>query len=369
MIPVPYYKIAYYIVISCIALILCANLFVSNSAYLKDGPINKVWSVVLLLVTILFIGLRDPWGAFEYFGDTNAYTTVYYDINLKSIQYVLEQKDIGFYLFMKLCASVMNVSMFYLLCAFLYVYPVYVTLKKWFGDIAIYALLMYVVSMSFLAFGINGIRNGLAVSFFIFATGNINRKWLMILFILVAISIHKSVLLPALLFFVSFFIKRTKWTVTVWFISIAVCLLAGAKMKNFTQIYLAGIIDDTRLTSSQTPIEWAGQKVLDNIRFRLDFILYSAVPIFLGWFYVVKKKFNDKFYIQLLNTYILTNAVWIGIFMYAAYTNRYAFLSWCIMPIVMVYPLLKGNLMKNQYRFIGYLAFGSLIFTLVMVIK
>jgi len=359
MIPVPYYITVYYITISFITLILCTKLFESNKVKIESISKNKIWSVVLLLVTILFIGLRDPWGAFEYFGDTITYSSafVYYST------YIFVDdlfRDIGFSALMKFCSSFMTISMFYLFCAFLYVYPVYITFIKWFDNFAIYALLIYVLAMSFLSFGINGVRNGLAVSFFIFAMGNINKKWLMILFMFLAASMHKSILLPIILFFVCRFIKNIKWTIFIWFISIPACLLTGNTILNFTQTFLSGIISDTRMSN---------EIMLNNIGFRLDFLIYSAVAIGFGWFYVIKKKFNDKFYIQLLNTYILTNAVWIAVFMYDPYTNRYAFLSWCIMPIVMVYPLLKENFMKNKYRFIGYLAFGSLLFSWIIFLK
>lgn len=366
MIPVPYYTTVYYICISIITLILCLRIFTKSNENIEDASKNKVWCLLLLLVTILFIGLRDPWGAFEYFGDTRAYSRAFENIHLINVWE--ESRDIGFSLLMQFSASFMNVSMFHLLCAFLYVFPVYVTFKKWFANLAIYALLIYVVSMSFWAFGINGVRTGLAVSFFIFAIGNVNRKWLMLLFMVLSVSMHKSLLLPIVVFFASFFIKNIKWSIAIWIASIAVCFLAGNVMLNLIEQYLPNIIEDDR-ASAFTMMDRVGDEIVDNIRFRFDFILYSAVPVFLGWYYIVRKKYNDKFYARLFNTYVLTNAVWIMFFMYAPYTNRYAYLSWCIMPIVMIYPLLKENIIKNQYRFIGYLVLGSLMFTLLMFFR
>jgi hypothetical protein len=161
------YKFVYHIILSFFALILCIKLFYTNNAILENKSKNGIWCFVLLLFTILYIGLRNPWVGPSEIGDTYAYTCAFmeYKTNMWADRWA--DKDIGFDYFIRLCASFMSVSMFYLLCAFLYVFPVYITLKKWFGSLTIYALLIYVLAMSFFAFGINGVRNGLATSFFI----------------------------------------------------------------------------------------------------------------------------------------------------------------------------------------------------------
>jgi hypothetical protein len=110
--------------------------------------------------------------------------------------------------------------------------------------------------------------------------------------------------------------------------------------------------------------EYDGNKM--NRGYRFDFILYSGLPILLGYVYVIKKGFNDLFYKRILHTYILTNIVWVFL-IYAAYSNRIAYLSWFLMPVVMIYPLLKNNLFRKQNKLIGYLVFGSLFFTLILL--
>ena len=368
MIPVTYYATVYHVIISLIALILCFKLFLENNASLQNKSKNKIWCIVLLLITILFIGLRDPWAEFEYFGDTQVYSHFFMDYSNNTL-YDGFKKDIGFHFFLKFCASFFNLSIFYLICAFIYVYPVYYTFKKWFGNLSIYALLIYVVTMSFWTFGINGVRTGLAVSLFIFALGFINVKWLMILFMLLSISIHKSLLLPISAFLITFFIKNIKWIIFIWFFSIAVCLFSGKEVMNFMGFYISGFFEDPRLTHEYTSVELFSQEVLDRIRFRWDFLIYSATPILLGWYYIIKKRYTDRFYIQLFNTYVLTNAVWIIFFMYAAFTNRFAYLSWCIMSIVMIYPLLKEKIMINQKKIVSLLILGNLLFTLILFFR
>ena len=45
--------------------------------------------------------------------------------------------------------------------------------------------------------------------------------------------------------------------------------------------------------------------------FRWDFLFYSAFPVFAGWYFIIKKGFQDHFYNQVLNTYLICNTFWI----------------------------------------------------------
>jgi hypothetical protein len=336
-----------------------------NVNLLEINNSNPIWCFLLLLITILFIGLRDPYTSSIYFGDTGAYTRAFESVNYLDIN---ESKDIGFSYFMKYSSYLLNINLFYSLCAFLYVYPVYVTFKKWFTNFALYALTIYVASMSFWTFGINGVRNGLSVSFFIFSLGFMNKKWLMCLIMLLSISFHKSMFLPVVVFFMFFMfnITRTNVLIMIWLACIALSYMLRENTVNFINPLLSSLLEDKRadIYSNKEELEDFISK-----SFRFDFVLYSAAPIVLGWYYKNKKKYSEIFYDQLLNTYIITNSVWILFFMFAPFTNRFAYLSWCLMPVLMIYPLLKTTLMKNQYQFISYLILGNLVFTLIMFFK
>ena len=363
MIPVEYYTIVYNLVLSFVIIIMTLHLF----NYTKDEKIApsilNLKSIVILCVVILFIGLRDPWASSIYFGDTPQYTVMFEEINLIGTK---EMKDAGFEVFMKLCSHFLNIQAFYLLCAFLYVIPVYSTLKKWFAEKTFYALAVYVTAMSFWSFGINGLRNGLAASFFIYSLQFVNKKTVMIAIMLLAISFHKSMILPMIAFFATFYLKDTKILIKIWLFAIVIAFFFGDNIDLFIQnIYHSFGFEDVRTATYFT-------KELDDeesIRsFRFDFILYSGFAIWLGYYYVVKKKYKDTLYTQLLNTYIIANTVWV-ILIYGIFTNRTAYLSWFIMPLVMIYPLLKANLFKRQYQKIAWMILGSLAFTLLMFLK
>jgi len=49
----------------------------------------------------------------------------------------------------------------------------------------------------------------------------------------------------------------------------------------------------------------------------------------------------DPFYARLVNTYLFANAVWILV-INATCSNRFAYLSWFMMPWVLLYPFVPG---------------------------
>lgn len=100
--------------------------------------------------------------------------------------------------------------------------------------------------------------------------------------------------------------------------------------------------------------------------FRIDFVIYSVMPVLMGYFVKYKYKLEDKLYDVILNIYLVTNGVWM-LCMYAQFTNRIAYLSWCMYPIVLVYPCFAIDnqthpLVANRNKIIGL----HLTFTLFM---
>lgn len=363
MIPVEYYSLVYYIVLSIFVFLFgYLRLCVSNNVELDNKYINNILSLLLLLVVIFFIGLRDPYGSFMYLGDTRAYTRAYEQIASTNL---FETKDIGFSLVMSIIFYLgAPIQLFYVICAFLYVIPPYFAFKRWFQENAFYALLMYVTAMSFWAFGINGLRNGLAASIFIFALAFVDKKWLMLLLMFLSVSFHKSMLLLVLMCFIAWFVRNTKYLIIAWICCALVSIFVGPGIEGYLIPYLSKL-EDTRVAIYQEE----SLMVFANKSFRIDFFLYSSLPIWVGWYYTYKKRYKDAFYTLLLNTYILANSVWILFFMYVPFTDRYAYLSWLLMPILLLYPLLKESMIENRYRTIGAMITLNLLFTLIIFFK
>ena len=68
-----------------------------------------------------------------------------------------------------------------------------------------------------------------------------------------------------------------------------------------------------------------------EIGFRWDFLLYSAMAVVVGWYFVFKQNFEDEYYHWIYNTFLATNAIWVLVIR-ASYSNRLAQISWFIMP-------------------------------------
>jgi hypothetical protein len=350
MIPVEYYIPTYFACLSIVVLF-------STIPLLKYNQLNKfpkanlyLGSIFMLVVVIGFIGLRDPWGHWLYFGDTSAYTRTY---ELMQQGTILEfNKDFGFYVFMKLCSQIMGVQGFFITAALIYVGLPYLTFRKWFGQYAFFALAAFVSAMSFLAFGINGVRNGLASSIFIFALGHRDKKWLMYGVMILSITFHKSMMLPMSSYIIVSYYKNTKVLILFWILVIPISLIVGQGIENLVSTLLSAdtFLDDSRAESYFTGDD---QNIGYKQRFRWDFVIYSGLPILLGWWLLFKKRFQNTLYIHLLNTYIIANGIWI-LLIYIPYTDRLAYLSWFIMPILLVYPFIYMNNQKKL--FLLYLA-------------
>ena len=66
------------------------------------------------------------------------------------------------------------------------------------------------------------------------------------------------------------------------------------------------------------------------------------MPVIISYIWADIRARNDAFYRRLLCTYLATNAFWL-LAMYAAFSNRFAYLSWFMMPWLIVYPFIPNN--------------------------
>ena len=94
--------------------------------------------------------------------------------------------------------------------------------------------------------------------------------------------------------------------------------------------------------------------------FRWDFLLYSAAPVVMAWYVCIKRNLQDNWYNVICTTYCLCNAFWVMVIR-SAFSNRFAYLSWFLYPIVIAYPLVNMPLQEAQDRLTGWilLAYGG----------
>lgn len=318
----------------------------------KNLSFIKFSGYFLMFILIIYIGQRP----ISYiFGDTGNYYKAYvaYQRGASIKQSV---GDYGWHLFMRASAQVISAHSFFTLIAFIYIFPMYRISKEFFKDYWYYAFLMFVVSFSFWTYSVNGVRNGAAASLFLWGVSYHRKKLLMALLFLIAIEVHKTLLLPILAFTSTYFYNNPKVYLKGWLICIPLSLIMGgiwiAFFANlgFAEDRMSGYL--TGANAGSSPFRW-------------DFLFYSAFPVFAGWYFIYKKKFQDVIYFQLFNTYLICNGFWILVIK-ANFSNRFAYLSWFMMAIVIIYPLLKQNFFKNQHLMIGKIVLAYFAFTFFM---
>jgi hypothetical protein len=207
----------------------------------------------------------------------------------------------------------------------------------------------------FIGYMDNTLRAGLALSLTLLAYSYMKEsrvKAAIIAFF--AVNIHYSTLLPIIAFAVSYYYPKPKLFIWVWVLSIFASLAAGS----YFQGLFSDMVDDNRMSSY---LAQNSQNVLGGYKvgFRWDFVIYSLIPLVVGWYYISKKLYNDHLYITIYSAYILANAFWILVIR-APFSDRFAYLSWFLLPIILVYPLLKNNMHINNPQGL-YCAFLALI--------
>ncbi len=315
----------------------------------KNVIFINISGVFLGIFLLIFIGMRPIYGLF---GDTLNYNVGF--TRYANGAEISKVNDYGWHLFMKLSSSIMTVHGFFTICAFLYIFPLYRVSKAFFKEYWYYAFLMFVVSFSFWTYGVNGVRNGVACSLFLLGLSYRNNILVMILCFLVSLMFHKTLFLPIIAYGITYFYNNPKVFLKIWLICIPLSLVLGGL---FISLFASLGFGDERLAGYLTSAS-AGS-------FRIDFIFYSGFAVFAGWYFIIKKGFHDSLYNQILNTYLICNSFWILVIR-ANFSNRFAYLSWFMMAIVIIYPLLKRHFFNNHHWMLGKILFVYFLFTYLM---
>ena len=316
---------------------------------------------IYALLFVIVVGFRPISSSF---GDTVIYARGYNDF-ASMVEITTFERDSLFYSFMWLCSQFLSVNWFFFIIELLYIVPVVIACYRLLKNNADIGLCFCFAAFSFFSYGVNGIRNGVACSLVILAItfihGSIWEKLFCGFLSLIAILTHASAALPVVCMFAAYFIKKPYFLFYFWGLSIIVSLVAGNSVANI----FASIGFDDRLSDYIHP-DIEGD-LYTNTGFRWDFLLYSAAPILLGWYIIFKRRVYDSTYLLLLGTYIYANAFWVMVIR-AEFSNRFAYLSWFLYPIVLAYPLLKLKIWpKTQGRKIAVIIMAHLAFTLFMV--
>ena len=348
-IPLAFYTPLYHYMLLIIILIILDD---ALRFKLPSGNKFQGLGVVILVFVLIYMGFRPISG--RYFGDTSTYAQYFEHYSYGAE--ITSTRDLLFHNFMKACSYVMNVHVFFFLCASLYMVPLYVVCKKWFKELWFFGFIFLISTFSFWAYGTNGIRNGIAGSLFLLGISRDKRIW-QIIFLILAVNFHKTMLLPIGGFILANVYNQPKKLIAFWLLCIPLSLVGGSVFE----VFFGSLGFDDRLSYLTS----GNINNFSSTGFRWDFLMYSGSAIYAGWYYIVKKGYRDQVYFWLFNTYIVANAFWVLVIR-ANFSNRFAYLSWFMIGLVIVYPLLKENLIVNQYKKVGIILLLQFAFTFLM---
>ena len=381
---------SYYWVTFSVCVLLYLTYAPSNDCHKLLGKKSAAPALLLTCAWIVLIGLRPVWSGF---GDTVNYARTY--SNTLPIYSTIDfHSEWLFSLYTVWCRSMgFTVNVYFLLIEIGYLGFMYLAYKKALWENVWFAMLFAFSAYSCYVYNVNGVRNGLACSIILLAVvlAAKDRNYLATgILCFLAFGIHKSTILPiAALIAATFFIKNLKTALLFWLASFFLSLWAGGTISG---IFLGLGFDDRADAYISGDNYQYGE--FSNEGFRWDFLLYSAMPVLLIWHIQkkIEKRHNeiggmteeeeesgvygagimaDAASMRVFNiiaiVYLLTNSFWIMVIR-AAFSNRFAYLSWFIYPFVLAYGVIRLHIWKDQDRKAGLILLAHAGFTILMYI-
>lgn len=348
-VPIQYYT-AYFDLAIFFSILMVLWQCHSDLVLKKDiASINGTWGIIATIILILYIGYRPIWGNF---GDTVNYAKGFVETAHSSKPFVWEwSNEWLFHNMSNWFAKYSDIHTFFLVCATLYVGPLWLACVRLFKNYYYIPLLIIFCMFTFWSYGVNGIRNGIGASLFILALTYVNNLPVMLTLAILSVGFHSSVFLMIGAAIVAWFIKNSNYYLYGWIACIAISYVFGETI----QAYLAGfgiIAGDARLGGYLTGDNMVGELVQMEMVFRWDFLIYSAIGVAVGYYFIFRRNYKDEYYHWLYNIYLATNAFWV-LLIRAAYSNRFAQISWFILPIVLIYPFMKKRFWINHEKMLA----------------
>lgn len=361
MIAAKNYQIIYLVIITIITLFSTYRYYIKKNLITTSLKRKKQdGTFVLAIFMVLFIGFRPESGVFIDMMNYIMFYHVFYEDTTFIFNTNAENLLFDNY-FAWVGSQNLGTTFFFVSIAAIYFICTYIACKRMFPRDTLAAYLVFLAAFSTFSYGTNGIKAGAAASIFILAMSYRENLKICIPLILVSWGFHHSMIMTVVAFVLTLVYKNSK----VYFAAWCFCLLIAVFHITFFQELFAGILSDSGDSGanylSDVNDEWGGKT-----GFRIDFVFYSAMPILVGYWAVYKKRLQlSKIYTCLLNLYMTLNGTWM-LCMYANFTNRIAYLSWFLYPIVLIYPYLNENWGPTRYRSFSLVMLAHLGFTLFM---
>ena len=237
----------------------------------------------------------------------------------------------------------------------------YIAMRKFFPNDTTLAMLVYCIAFSTFGGATNGMKQGCAAAFLLAALAYKDKLLIFIFYLFLSYGFHHAMQLPIAAAIVCSFYKKTNTYYFVWF----VCLILSLLHVTYFQTILAGMTDEQGADYLYTEAGTLKSTFGGKLGFRYDFVIYSIMPMLVGRYIILKKQIETKRFSYLINVYTLTNSIWL-LCMYAEYTNRIAALSWCLFPVLILYPFLREKVNRRQGHALISIVLVHMSFTLFM---
>ena len=329
------------LIVTLVSALIYFNASASNSSPVSYNK-AMLWFVAVLITWLL--GTRPISG--KYFVDMATYAHMFEQTVITGFHVSPEW---AFAWFMETVAMFVSVETFFVLCTFFYILPTALATLRIHGSWAFAVFLSVLGGFQAYPYIVNGIRNGLATSLLLLAFSFWDRKLMMIAIMVVAFGTHKSTLIPILGFILTGFYARPIVYGIAWFVAFIISAIGGAGLtQTIGSLIFFG--EDERL-SSYTQVELFS---MGKAGFRLDFIAYSIVPIMISYHLASAETKKDSFYQRILCTYLFANAFWLLV-IYSEFSNRFAYISWFMLPWVIIYPFVpqKNSPVLTPSKYLG----------------
>lgn len=353
------YEHFYILMVSIFALWIGVRRLISKDYSCQEKGSPWVIPLTLCILFSFWLGLRPIHPAF---GDTVNYAIEYQMLDSVGVGFSWSSEWVWRWLMVSCKTAGLSVNSFFLVVELIYVLTAFLAVWKFMPSDTMLGMVFVMGSLMFYTFGVNGLRNGIACHVVLLAISLLldDRYVLGIILSLIAFGLHRSTILPTTAALVGIFVVRDfRYALAFWIFSILVSLVAGDMVSNF----FAGLGFDDRMASYA---ESRNMSVFSREGFRWDFLLYSAMPIVMGWYICIKRNIQDNWYNVICMVYCLANAFWVMVIR-SAYSNRFAYLSWFIYPIVIAYPLVNLPVWEDQDRKTGLILLAYVAFTAFML--
>lgn len=351
LVPPSLYAPIFQWVLFVLVLIMAARC--KDESIYKSSIANSMSSTgkVLVLAITLIVGFRPVSG---YFGDTVNYAAGFISRQASGQADFINslfsfEGEFVFAGIQDFCVEYADIHTMFLIFALIFFICQFIACRRLLGQYWFAPFVAMAGMIDYWGFAVNGIRNGAAANLMILALTYGRRYSVSIPLAILAIGIHKSMILVGCAAILAHYYRKTKMYLAGWFTCIFLSAVAGNTTSNLLLTYLGGADDrmNNYLEYGKDASMMAG---FSSSGFRVDFLLYSAVPIFVGYWYTQLQKVEDTYYKWWLNIYIISNSFWV-LMMKAAFTNRFAALSWFTAGIVLMYPFFKYRFTHQQGRY------------------